>query len=76
MSTDSPKARHDCPECRRLEREYESSAHQITLLLSKRCDTIALRLRELRKLQDLRDDALEEFYRHKRSHAVATSSVS
>jgi hypothetical protein len=76
MSTDSPQARRDCPECRRLEREYETAAHQITLLLSKPCDTMAMTLRELRKLQGLRNDALEEFYRHKRSHVVAISSVS
>jgi hypothetical protein len=57
-----------CPVCERWEREYEATIRAIYAVVSGRFDSIGEKLRELHRLQDLRDVALKKYYEHKKTH--------
>jgi hypothetical protein len=57
-----------CPSCESLERRYAEATSHIREVLANRLKTLGEKVRELHRLQDKRDDAIEAFYSHKRRH--------
>ena len=57
-----------CPRCVRLEGEYQCAIDEISSVVSRRFPSSREKLRELHKLQDIRDDALKAYYMHKATH--------
>jgi hypothetical protein len=62
-----------CSECDRLERLYEQSVARIFALMDKRFVERGEKIRELHRLQDVRDEALALFYAHKKRHRNITN---
>jgi hypothetical protein len=57
-----------CPECESFESKYRVAVWSIYEAVQKEFSTIGEKLRALYTLQDRRDDALETFYIHQKSH--------
>jgi hypothetical protein len=57
-----------CLECKSLERMYERTIRRIYAVVDGRFANVNEKLRELRKCQNLRDEALELLYVHKKAH--------
>jgi len=53
-----------CSICERWEREYEDTIRAIYAVANGRFDSRGEKLRELHRLQDLRDVVLKQFYEH------------
>jgi hypothetical protein len=62
------RLRSACPYCEALERQYDDAVGHIRELLELRFGSIRQKVRELHRWQENRDEAIEEFYSHKRSH--------
>jgi hypothetical protein len=59
-----------CSECQKLECAYERSVARIFEVIHK-VKHIGDKIHQLRRMQDLRDRAIEAFYRHKKEHPKA-----
>jgi len=57
-----------CPSCERLEREYDSTIRAIYSVIDKKFKSLAEKVGELFRWQDLRDETIERLYEHKRVH--------
>jgi len=57
-----------CPICERWEREYEATIRAIYTVVDGEFNSVEEKLRELFRWQDLRDEAIERFYEHKKTH--------
>src|SRR5437879_2654330 len=64
-----------CPDCQRLEREYQLTIAEIYSVVGGRFKTLREKLRELFRWQDVRDKAVEAFYEHKKTHAGRASGL-
>lgn len=62
-----------CPDCKRLEREYQLTIVELYSVVARRFKTVGEKLRELFRWQDMRDKAVKAFYEHKKAHARAAS---
>lgn len=59
-----------CPRCGDLERWYDDTVRHIRDVLETRFQGLREKVRELHRWQDTRDEAIEAFYAHKRTHRV------
>ena len=64
-----------CPDCERLEREYQRTIVEIYSVVGGRFKTVGEKLRELFRWQDVRDKAVKAFYEHKKTHARGASGT-
>lgn len=62
---------YPCPQCEYLERQYEHAVNRIREVLGTRFQGLADKIRDLRKWQESRDEAIEALYAHKRKHRLA-----
>jgi len=69
------KASLSCPDCDRLEREYQLTIAEICSVVGKRFKTIGEKLCELFRWQDVRDRAVKACYEHKKTHARGASGT-
>jgi hypothetical protein len=65
-----PSLRSDsgCKVCHSLERTYQNAVQQINSIAETRFDSLSSKVRQLHKWQDIRTDAIEAFYEHKKTH--------
>jgi archaellum component FlaC len=63
-----------CPDCERLERKYRRTISEIYAVVDGKFNTVREKLRELARWQDVRDEAVEALYEHKKTHAAPESS--
>ncbi len=63
-----------CADCERLKIEYQRTISEIYAVVGGRFNTVREKLRELARWQDVRDDAVEALYKHKKTHAAPESS--
>ena len=59
-----------CPECDRLETEYEHSVGEIRSVVGGKFNTVGEKLRELFRWQDVRDKTVKTIHKHKETHAL------
>ncbi len=59
-----------CPTCETLERRYDNTIGQSRELLECRFQSLREKVRELHRWQENRDEAIEDFYAHKRMHRI------
>jgi len=64
-----------CPDCERLEHEYDLTIGEIYSVVDGRFGTVSEKLRELWRWQDMRDNVLKVLDKHKRTHATGTSGT-
>jgi len=64
-----------CPDCERLEREYQRTIVEIYSVVGGRFKTVGEKLRELFRWQDVRDKAVKAFYEHKKTHVRRASGL-
>ena len=64
----------ECSECDRLEHLYEQFVARIFALLDTRFNDPGAKIRELCRLQDMRDHAIRSFYEHKKSHRTVANT--
>lgn len=57
-----------CRCCEALERRYQDTISRIREVLETRFQSVEEKIYELRKWQEMRDDAIEVFYSHRRRH--------
>src|SRR5579859_1433302 len=67
MSTDNPIP-VACPRCEYLERQYEDVVSHIREMIEVHFQSLGEKIRELHRWQENRDEAIEAFYTHKRTH--------
>lgn len=57
-----------CRKCDDLERQYQRTVDEIYSVLRTRFPAVCEKVLELRKWQDIRNNAIEAFHEHKKSH--------
>lgn len=60
-----------CPQCEYLERQYEGAISHIREVVGTRFQNLSDKIRELRKWQESRDEAIEVLHAHKRTHRLS-----
>lgn len=63
-----------CHECKALERIYDHFIRRIYGVVHGRFSSVDEKIRELHRLQDLRDEAIETLYAHKKCHSPSALS--
>jgi len=64
-----------CPDCKRLEREYQLTIAEIYSVVGGRFKSVREKLHQLFRWQDVRDEAVEAFYEHKKTHVRRASGL-
>jgi len=59
-----------CPLCEYLEQQVDSAIIHIRWVIETRLQSLREKVRELHRWQERRDDAIEEFYTHRRMHRI------
>lgn len=64
-----------CPLCEYLEVQVDGAIAHISEVLESGFQSVKEKVRELHRWQEKRDEALEEFYSHKRLHRIQIVNV-
>lgn len=57
-----------CPHCDYLERQCDVAIHQIRKVLELQFQSMREKIRDLHRWQEIRDEAIETYYSHKKTH--------
>ena len=68
LTVPSPRSDIECQVCHFLEQTYQNAVQQIYAIAETRFDSLNIKLRQVHKWQDIRTDAIEAFYEHKKCH--------
>jgi len=59
-----------CPRCEYLEQQVDSVIGHIRRVIETPLQSLREKVREIHRWQEKRDEAIEEFYTHRRTHRI------